>query len=68
MNVSPSSLDNKIQSVCTVLFEKKIDTESRSTITPKLSSWIVVLISTSHVNACSCNSGIIYVIVTVWVI
>ena len=28
MNVSPSSLDKKIQSVCAVPFEKKNDTES----------------------------------------
>lgn len=49
MNVSPSSLHNKIQSACTVLFEKKIDTESRSTKMPKLSLWMVVLISISSV-------------------
>ena len=30
--------------------------ESRSTIIPKVSSWIVVLISTSSVDACSCNT------------
>ena len=42
----------------------KINTESRSTRIPKSSSWIVVLISTSSVNAHSCNSDI-HVIVTV---
>ena len=47
-----------LDSVCIhCSFHKKNDTESRSTIMPKLSSWIVVLISTSPVNACSCNHG-----------
>ena len=32
---------------------------------PKLSSWIVMLISSFSVNACSCSSGDIHVIVTV---
>ena len=44
---------------------QKINTESTSTMIPKLSSWIVVLVSTSSVNACSCDSGDIHVIVTV---
>ena len=48
-----------------VLFEKKINTDSRSTIMPKLSSWMLELISTSSVNACSYNNGDIYVIGTV---
>ena len=34
-------------------FPKKIYSESKSTMIPKLSSWIVMLISSSSVNACS---------------
>ena len=36
---------------------KKFNTESTSTMIPKLFSWIVVLISALTVKACSCKSG-----------